>query len=76
MTAEREEILDRLYQSYIMGGDVFTYNFNTANPKTLEYLQNMLKDLEKEEYFTIKFMNEKRARLQILDKGIDFGNRG
>jgi hypothetical protein len=36
----------------------------------------MLKDLEKEEYFTIKFMNEKRARLQILDKGIDFGNRG
>jgi hypothetical protein len=76
MTAEREEILDRLYQSYIMGGDVFTYNFGTASPQKISYIQNMLRELEAEEYFTIKFMNEKRARLLIADKGIEFGNKG
>lgn len=76
MTGERAEILDRLYQSYIMGGDIYTYNFNTENPSKIKYIQDMLASLAEDGYFSIKSMNEKRARLLILDKGIDFGNRG
>lgn len=76
MTEERTEILERLYQSYIMGGDVYTYNFNTENPSKIQYIKDMLTSLEADEYFKIKSMNDKRARLTILDKGIDFGNKG
>lgn len=68
-------LLDRCYQSYIMGGDIFTFNFPVEKPNIVEKYIKALDYLVSEDFIQIVFQSEKRARFSITDKGIEYGNK-
>jgi hypothetical protein len=71
-----EIIMDRAYQSYVTGGDSYTFNYPQGK-KAFEkaiYVE-AIEELEKEGMLEVVSRTEKRMRLRLTDKGIDFGNR-
>lgn len=76
MNSYEENIMDRAYQSFVMGGDVFTLNFPTGKKAYEKQLYvEAAQNLEKEGMLEIGSITEKRMRMRITEKGIDFGNR-
>lgn len=76
MNSYEENILDRAYQSFVMGGDVFTLNFPTGKKAYERQLYiDAAKSLEKQSRVEIVSCTEKRMRMRITENGIDFGNR-
>lgn len=76
MNSYEENIMDRAYQSFVMGGDVFTLNFPTGKKAYEKQLYvEAAQTLEKEGMVEIGSITEKRMRMRITEKGIDFGNR-
>lgn len=76
MNSYEENIMDRAYQSFVMGGDVFTLNFPTGKKAYEKQLYvEAAQNLEKEGMVEIGSITEKRMRMRITEKGIDFGNR-
>ena len=76
MNSYEENIMDRAYQSFVMGGDVFTLNFPTGKKAYEKQLYvEAAQNLEKEGMVEIGNITEKRMRMRITEKGIDFGNR-
>ena len=76
MNSYEENILDRAYQSFVMGGDVFTLNFPVGKKAFEKQLYiEAAESLEKQGMVEISHRSEKRLRMRITEKGIDFGNR-
>ncbi len=73
MTLE-DKIFERVYQSYITGGDIYTYNFKNATTSEIEKILIALKNLENQGLIEILMTNEKRARMSITPDGINHGN--
>lgn len=76
MTKYEETILDRAYQSYVTGGDTFTFTYPQGK-KAFEK-QNYaeaIEKLEKDGMIIVISGGEKHIRLRLTDAGIDFGNR-
>lgn len=74
MSKKAEEIFDKLYQSYMMGGDVYCFRYNTKKDNLIEECKNAVKELEELGYITIKFQSDDKARMTITDSGIEYGN--
>ncbi len=74
MDKYEEEILSRLYQSYVMGGDVYSYAYNTENAHKVEIKKGAIKLLEEKGYLEILSLGDKKARIAITDAGIEYGN--
>ncbi len=67
-------IFERAYQSYLCGGDVYTYRFESKSPLMTKKYNEAIKYLEDNELVIVKFMSEDKVRLSLTDKGIDYGN--
>jgi hypothetical protein len=76
MNKYKETILDRAYQSYVTGGDSYTFNYPTGKKAFEKDLYvKAIKELEADGMLTIASVGEKRMRLKLTDAGIDYGNR-
>lgn len=67
-------IFERAYQSYLCGGDVYTYRFESKSPLMTKKYNDAIKCLENEGLVVVKFMSEDKVRLTLTDKGIEYGN--
>lgn len=67
-------IFERAYQSYLCGGDVYTYRFESKSSIMLKKYNDAVKYLEDNELIEVKFISEDKVRLSLTEKGIDYGN--
>ena len=76
MNKYAETIMDRVYQSFVTGGDCYTFNYPQGKRafEKQPYIE-AIESLEADGMVEITLRNEKRIRLKLTDKGIDFGNR-
>ncbi len=74
MDKNAANIFSRMYQSYVTGGDTYTYQYKTDDPDEIKEKKGAIYSLEEEGYLEILSMGDKKARLAITDKGIDYGN--
>ncbi|MCD8089946.1 MAG: hypothetical protein LUD81_04885 [Clostridiales bacterium] len=65
-------ILERIYQSYVCGGD--SLNFKLKKDPHMNKTISSLERLEKEGYINILSKTEANIRAAVTDKGIAFGN--
>lgn len=65
-------ILDRIYQSYVCGGDSLT--FKLKKDKYMNKTVAALERLEKEGYIEILSRTDSNIRAAATDKGIAYGN--
>ncbi len=74
MNKNTAKIFSRMYQSYVTGGDIYTYRYNTEAPEEVEIDKGAIHSLEEDGYLSILSMDDRKAKLAITDKGIDYGN--
>lgn len=67
-------IFSRLYQSYLTGGDTYSFNYKTDDVDKINAYQNAIKNLEVSGYITVLFQSDKKSRISLTDKGIDYAN--
>lgn len=69
-------IMDRAYQSYVTGGDSYTFTYPYGkNAFERPLFADAIEQLVADGMLEIASQSEKRMRLRLTDKGIDFGNR-
>lgn len=68
------KIFSRVYQSYITGGDTYTYYFKTDNQKEIDEIARAINELNENGLVDILYMSDKKARLCITHDGIAYGN--
>lgn len=67
-------IFERAYQSYLCGGDVYTYRFESKSPLMTKKYNDAIKYLEDNNLVIIKLMSEDKVKMCLTDKGIEYGN--
>lgn len=67
-------IFERAYQSYLCGGDVYTYRFESKSPLMMKKYTDAIKYLEDNELVIVKFMSEDKVRVTLTNKGIEYAN--
>lgn len=67
-------IFERAYQSYLCGGDVYTYRFESKSSLMTKKYNDAIKYLENEGLVVVEFMSEDKVKLTLTDKGIEYGN--
>lgn len=67
-------IFERAYQSYLCGGDVYTYRFESKSPLMTKKYEDAIKYLEENNLVKVKFKSEDKVRLVLTDEGIEYGN--
>lgn len=72
MNKYEQSILERIYQSYVCGGD--SLNFKLKKDPNAKETEKALENLEKDEYITIVSKTEFNIKAAVADKGIAFGN--
>ncbi|MCD8158201.1 MAG: hypothetical protein LUD77_04690 [Clostridiales bacterium] len=72
MNDYEQKILERIYQSYVCGGD--SLNFKLKKDPWAEKTKKALEKLEEEGYITIVSKTEYNIKAAAADKGIAFGN--
>ncbi len=68
------KIFNRVYQSYITGGDTYTYYYKTDDRKEIDEITNAIGELSKNGLVDILYQSDKKARLCITHEGIAYGN--
>lgn len=68
------EIFERAYQSYLCGGDIYTYRFSSKSVIMMKKYNDAIKYLEENELIEVKFLSEDKARIILTEKGIEYGN--
>lgn len=74
MVGEATKIFNRVYQSYLTGGDTYTFFFKTDNERTIQSITDAIKELESIGLVNILHINNKKARMCITPEGISYGN--
>lgn len=69
-----KEIFERAYQSYLCGGDTYTYRFSSKSEIMLKKYNDSIKYLEQEGLIKVKFISEEKVKLFLTEKGIEEGN--
>ncbi|MCD8214835.1 MAG: hypothetical protein LUC97_04210 [Clostridiales bacterium] len=72
MNKYQQEILERIYQSYVCGGD--SLNFKLKKDPHADKTAAAIEELEREEYITVVSRTEYNIKAAAADKGIAFGN--
>ncbi len=67
-------IFERAYQSYLCGGDIYTYRFESKSSLMIKKYTDAIKYLEDNELVIVKFMSKDKVRLTLTSKGIEYGN--
>lgn len=68
------KIFSRVYQSYLTGGDTYTYYYKTDDEQKIQEISNAVKELEKNGLVDIIHQNTKKIRMSITSDGISYGN--
>lgn len=68
------KIFSRVYQSYLTGGDTYTYYFKTDNEDEIQDIINALDSLKEHGLVDILHQSNKKARMCITHDGISYGN--
>lgn len=68
------KIFGRVYQSYLTGGDTYTYYYKTDDEQKIQEISNAVKELEKNGLVDIIHQNTKKIRMSITPDGISYGN--
>ncbi len=74
MTNTAQKIFSRVYQSYLMGGDMYTYYYKANNENELSNILKSLKELEENGLIDIIHLGNKKARICITSEGITYGS--
>ncbi len=74
MDKTQELIFDRLYQSYLTGGDSYSFQYKTENINKIQSYKEAIKKLEEAGYVNVIFQSDKKTRMSLTDKGIDYAN--
>lgn len=69
-----KEIFERAYQSYLCGGDIYTYRFSSKSEIMLKKYNDAIKYLEENNLIEVKFISEEKAKIFLTEKGIEEGN--
>lgn len=67
-------IFERAYQSYLSGGNMYTYRFESKSVLMTKKYKDALKYLEEKNFIEIKQIDENKVKLCVLEKGIEYGN--
>ncbi len=67
-------IFSRLYQSYVMGGDSYSFLYKTDDENKIRHYKTTIDALENKGLLKILFQSDKKTRMALTDKGIDYGN--
>lgn len=68
------KIFSRVYQSYLTGGDTYTYYYKTDDEQQIQEISDAVKELEKNGLVDIIHQNPKKIRMSITPNGISYGN--
>lgn len=69
-----KKIFSRVYQSYLTGGDTYTYYYKTDDDNELSQISEALKELENNGLIDIIHIGDKKARMCITSEGITYGS--
>lgn len=69
-----QTIMERAYQSYLYGGDVYTYRFESDSKAMRMKYDKAIKYLEDNDLAVVKFRSEDKVKLALTDNGIEYGN--
>lgn len=68
------EIFERAYQSYLCGGDIYTYRFSSKSEIMLKKYNEAINYLKENELIEVKFISSDKVKLNLTQKGIEYGN--
>ncbi len=68
------KIFNRVYQSYLTGGDTYTYYYKTDDKEQIQEITEAIKELESHGLIDIIHQSSKKARMCITSDGITYGN--
>lgn len=74
MTVTAKRIFNRVYQSYLTGGDTYTYFYKTTSENEILQINSAIDELKENGLVDIIHQNDKKARMCITPEGITFGN--
>lgn len=69
-----KEIFERAYQSYLCGGDIYTYVFSSNSEIMQKKYKDAINFLEKNDFIEVKLLSEKKAKISLTENGINQGN--
>lgn len=69
-----KNIFERAYQSYLSGGDVYTYKFSSNSDIMKEKYNKAIQYLEENDLIIVKFRSEDKVKIVLTEAGIDYGN--
>jgi hypothetical protein len=67
-------VFARVYQSYLMGADTYSYRYAAEKPTTIEKLKKAISEIEGDGLVTVLFQSEKKTKMCITEQGIDYGS--
>ncbi|MDO4300134.1 MAG: hypothetical protein Q4D26_01945 [Clostridia bacterium] len=68
------KIFNRVYQSYLTGGDTYTYYYKTDDEQQIQEITEAIKDLEVNGLIDVLHQSSKKTRMCITPEGITYGN--
>lgn len=74
MDKTEEYIFYRLYQSYVTGGDSYSFVYKTEDMKIINEYKAAISSLSEKGYINVLYQSDKKTRMSVTDKGIDYGN--
>lgn len=67
-------VFARVYQSYLTGGDTYSYRYGEEKPATIEKLKKAIDEIEKIGLVNVIYQSDKKTKMSITDYGIDYGS--
>lgn len=69
-----QTIFERTYQSYLCGGDVYTYRFESKSELMKKKYNDAIDLLTSKNLVEVKFKSDNKVRLILTEEGIVYGN--
>ncbi len=67
-------IFSRVYQSYLTGGDAYSFYYKTENENKINEINKAINELENTGLVEIIHQNSKKTKMCITSEGITYGN--
>lgn len=74
MNKVTQTIFDRAYQSYLCGGDIYTYRFESKSILMTKKYNDALDLLTSKNLVEVKFKSDNKVKLALTEEGIVYGN--